>query len=150
MRIVDRETFLQMPTGTVYAKYEPCCFEEVSIKGETCYGFKGEAIDWFCQSLNSPNFEGVNDSGAWMHHLDAIQAGEPSGKLEEVESRDGLFDSDQLFAVWELADVRFLITLLANAAQAIEAGTATTKGRGPKDESAVGACSADAPKGVQP
>lgn len=120
MRIVDRLAFLSLPAGTVYAKYEPCFFEEVSIKGDTCCGLKGEPIDWFYQSLNSPNFEGAHDSGAWMERLDAIQTGMPSGALEEVESRDGLFDQDQLFAIWEPDDVQFLIGILTRASVAVE------------------------------
>lgn len=145
MKIIGRAAFLSLPSGTVYAKYQPCCFDEIAIKGDTCFGFKQEPIDWFYQSLNDTNFEGVNDSGAWMQHLDAIQRGEPSGKLEEVESRDGLFDRDQLFAVWELDDVRFLIRMLTNAAQAIEARRAIDSEAGVVgDESAVAATSGDA------
>lgn len=36
MRIVDRETFLGMPSGTLYAKYEPCVFGPLEIKCDTC------------------------------------------------------------------------------------------------------------------
>ena len=32
MRIVNRTAFLAMPEGTVYAKYQPCFFGELSIK----------------------------------------------------------------------------------------------------------------------
>lgn len=35
MRIVDRKTFLAMPIGTVFSKYEPCVFGNLCIKGET-------------------------------------------------------------------------------------------------------------------
>lgn len=45
MRIVNRQQFLAMPAGTVYAKYEPCSFEDLCIKGDSLPN------DWFYQQI---------------------------------------------------------------------------------------------------
>lgn len=112
MKIVDRLTFLGMPAGTIYAKYEPCFFQEMGIKGETLFSEEGEPRDWLYQDLITPSFADAGDSGEWFSHLDAIQDGQDSSPLERIESRDGCFDADQLFAIWEAADIRFVMSLL--------------------------------------
>jgi hypothetical protein len=42
MRIVNRKTFLEYAPGTLYSKYQPCVFEDLQIKHESCNG-----NDWF-------------------------------------------------------------------------------------------------------
>lgn len=45
MKIINRTQFLAMPEGTVYSKFEPCFFGEISIKGESV------ANDWWHQPI---------------------------------------------------------------------------------------------------
>ena len=35
MKLLNRQQFLAQPSGIVFAKYEPCCFEPWQIKGDT-------------------------------------------------------------------------------------------------------------------
>jgi hypothetical protein len=35
MKIINLTEFRGMPQGTVFCKYDPCCFGELQIKGET-------------------------------------------------------------------------------------------------------------------
>lgn len=119
MRIVDRKTFLELPEGTIYAKYEPCVFGDVQIKGETMRGLTGDmrgvAIDWYAQDL-IPWFQGCQDSKDYFDCLQTIENGVPSPPLDyDIQSRDGLFDSHQKFAVFEDADVKALIERLWKA-----------------------------------
>lgn len=105
MKIVDRAAFLAMPDGTVFAKYQPHVFDELAIKGETMGG------DFVVQDLN-PWFT-TTTGDDYFDQLIAIQAGEPSPPLDyDCAGRDGLFDQDQLFAVFDRADLEALIDRL--------------------------------------
>lgn len=54
MRIVNRQTFLALPAGTVYAKYAPCWLESLHIKGESIqHSGTGEWIDFYHQDLET-------------------------------------------------------------------------------------------------
>jgi len=107
MLIVDRKTFMAMPAGTVFAKYEPCNFGELTIKEDTI----GD-ID-FCVQGIIPCFVDTGDTGAWIDTLTAAENGTPTPPLDyDICGRDGLFDADQLFAVFERHDVEALIARL--------------------------------------
>lgn len=108
MKIVDRATFLSLPPETVFAKYEPQIFGEMRIKGETW------GDDFLAQEL----VEAIAcaDFGELMDMLDrAPETGESIPLDYECQSRDGMFDADQLFAVWEPQDVAALIARLSRA-----------------------------------
>jgi hypothetical protein len=111
MKIVDRATFLKMPAGTVYQKYESCFFDSINVKGDTC----GEN-DWvYLCGIEQPDFPEATDSASWFGCCWAMEKGESKDLYFEVSERDGLFDEDQLFAVWEPDDIRGLIGVLEDA-----------------------------------
>ena len=116
MKIVNRKTFLSLPAGTVYQKYEPCWFGDLAIKGETVSG-----VDWYAWQIG-PWFESMNDSGEHFETIQQAEAtGEETGPMDfEIEGRDGLFDYDQLFAVWSEADVKGLANRLLSALGSID------------------------------
>lgn len=106
MKIVNRETFLTLPAGTVFAKYTPCSFGDVQMKADTC------GADFVCNSL-IPMFEGWSDSDSFLRVCDAMEAGESSPPFDyDSYGRDGFFDQDQLFAVFERRDLEALISQL--------------------------------------
>lgn len=107
MRIVDRKTFLAMPDGTVYAKYEPQDFGPLCVKGDSL----GD-IDFYSGDLCHPRFEGDHGSDTHYDILTEIEGGASVAVYLNVEGRDGLFDKGQLFAIWERADVEALIARL--------------------------------------
>lgn len=110
MRIVDRATFLAMPKGTVYTKYDSCNFGDLCVKDETLPGDH----DWFYQSTVDAVYA---ESGVML--LEVLEAarrtGSPVRMDFDVQDRDGLFDQDQMFAVWDPQDVRGLIARLQRA-----------------------------------
>lgn len=110
MRIVDRATFLAMPAGTVFAKYQPCVFGDLLIKGETLAG----GIDFrYQQIVDSLDVGGSGEFVDRLHLAEAKGAAGPEIEMDfNCESRDGLFDADQLFAVWSRDDVEALINRL--------------------------------------
>lgn len=97
MKIVTREEFLKLPEGTLYSKYQPCVADEIHIKGETWMG------DFCCVDIsNSASF------------LSSSDVSEPVNL--ETPYRDGCaLDKDQLFAVWELDDLKALAQVVNRA-----------------------------------
>ncbi len=106
MKIVDRTAFMAMPAGTVFAKYKPCYFEELSIKEDSTES------DFYVQDL-IPMFVSNGGSEDWFDTLQAAEDGTPTPPLDyNLIGRDGCFDADQLFAVFERHDVEALIARL--------------------------------------
>ena len=110
MRIVSRETFMTLPAGTVYCEYEPCIFGNWLIKGQTIVS-DGENIDWFYDaSLDSL------DAGDLFETLDTMTAQGTSTTVDFYQGgRDGCFAWEQLYAVYEQADLKGLIKRLQEA-----------------------------------
>ena len=111
MRIVSKEEFLQLPSGTVYAEYEPCIFGNLSIKDDTVFSISNQPIDFYCLEIASS----VESSGS-EEFFERVEAMENNGKSFPVDldsvGRDGLFETNQLYAVWEEEDIQSLITVL--------------------------------------
>jgi len=108
MRIVRRPEFLKMPPGTLYSKYKHCVFDDLQIKEETC----GSGNDWIYQNvIDAIEFDSSEQ------FCDDLHAAAETGKSLRMDfdclGRDGAFESDeQMFAVWERADVEALIERL--------------------------------------
>lgn len=129
MRIVDLQTFLAMPAGTVFAKYRPCVFGDLHIKGDTL----ASGTDFFYQQI--VDALDVNDSGEFADELRrATRDGATGPEIAmdfNCEGRDALFDADQLFAVWSRDDVAALIERLTVALQQANACACCGKPRVP-------------------
>lgn len=116
MRIVDRATFLAMPAGTIFAKMgkqmpgQPnLTYGDVAIKGDTI------SNDYVVQNLFTW-FEGTTDTLSWMDTMFRMFEGEESATLDyDFSGRDGLFEQEQLFAVWSRDDARSLVNRLQKA-----------------------------------
>ena len=109
MIIVDRDTFLAMPSGTVYAKVtSPPSpdFEPMEIKGDT------SAIGDFHSRALIGYFEYDDENDERIDPVDALLAGQSRRPAFDCDELDGLFDDDQLFAIFEREDVERLIDQL--------------------------------------
>lgn len=112
MKIVDRKAFLEMPANTLYAKYGHCYFDDLHIKGESIVGHEGELIDWFYQDIAGAL--ATANSIEWTDKLFASHEGGTSIEMDfNCEGRDGCFDKEQLFAIYEKKDVVALIARLS-------------------------------------
>lgn len=111
MRIINREEFLALPANTVYTKYVPCVFGELAIKGDSIKHDNGVAADFFTQEITNAVDTKSSDE---MHKilLCATDFGESFDMEFKSEGRDGTFDIEQLFAVWEKKDIEALINRL--------------------------------------
>lgn len=110
MRIVNRQSFLALPAGTLFSKFQPVIFGELNIKGESTPN------DFYYQDIAGA--VACDNSDEFMDILErAIRTGESFDLNLECMGRDGLYDADQLFAIWEPKDVTALIARLESAMQ---------------------------------
>ena len=106
MKIVNLETFRELPNGTLFMKYEPCNFGDLRVKVETL-----DSDFLFDSITNEIEASGSNEL------FDKLFAAEKDSTLSlemdfDATARDGMFEKDQLFAVYEIADVCGLIDRL--------------------------------------
>lgn len=105
MKIINLAEFRAMPEGTVFCKYEPCNFGELQIKGET----------WESDFI-SASLTGVIESDGSSDMFDKLlqyEKTKESFPLDiEYYGRDGLFEENQLFAVYEKKDIAQLVNKL--------------------------------------
>lgn len=109
MKIVDLATFRAMPSGTVFQKFTPNAFEGLQI----------------LESAEGPDFvatdlcEGLMSGDDWKEADNKIRDMHENGASHPVSfdnsSRDGMFDRDQMFAVWSPEDVEVLMRRLEEA-----------------------------------
>lgn len=113
MKIVTRTSFLAMPPGTVFCKFKPMILDDLLIKGDTTESGQ----DFFYQEIHTSWPVGIGDTGEWIDVMTrAAETGDdlPAPDLD-CESRDGLFNEDQLFIVYSAADVEAIICRLQKA-----------------------------------
>jgi hypothetical protein len=108
MKIVDRKIFLQLPAGTVFSKYQPQIFSGLMIKGESFFYGVG---DFLYQDLIG-NVLAESSTVLFDTLMDKGKTAESFPLDFDVEERDGLFDENQFFAIYEPADIAALIAKL--------------------------------------
>ena len=110
MKIVDLKAFRDLPEGTIASKYDPCIFGDLFIKGRTM------EVDFILTYLT--NEIEANSSDERFDKLDACEKGESVAMSFDESMRDGCFDDDQLFAVWDKPDIEGLIATLTTSLSA--------------------------------
>lgn len=102
MKIVNLEIFRTLPAGTLFAKYEPCVFEAISVKGDT----------WEHDFLYEDIVNAIDNTGSYDFYDKLTDAEENGASLVmdfDCCGRDGCFEDDQLFAIYEKKDVEMLV-----------------------------------------
>lgn len=108
MRIVDQDEFLSMPAGTVYSEYMPQVFTGLFVKES---GSEKYSNDYIETSLIG-NIK-CEDSSEFAEKLfDAVEVGSEVDLDFESGGRNGMFNSEQLYAVYSKEDVKGLIDKL--------------------------------------
>lgn len=102
MKIINRKTFLALPAGIIYSKYYPHVLEELCVKQETI-----ENCDDFLYTNLIHNVK-CNSS---TDYCDKLKTGEFELDFE-VDCRDGCFNDEELFAVYEQRDIDKFIAAL--------------------------------------
>ena len=106
MKIIDRKAFLALPAGVLFSKYQPCLFDVLTIKGDTW----AHCNDFLVQQIA----DGIDCAGSedFAAKCQLMEEGISAGMDFDCLGRDGCFDEDQLFAVWEASDLSALIERL--------------------------------------
>ena len=103
MKLYNRQEFLALPAGVVFAKYEPHCFEQWQIKGDTV-------------TPNDFRYQPFIDVGGEDQELWEAYEELDENKNVKVDFyswyKDGLYEDDMLFAVLEKHEVCGLIERL--------------------------------------
>lgn len=115
MRIYSRQDFMTLPEGVIFAKGKPWFFGTLSVKGDTIF-MEGRAIDFGVRDL--VNIES-HDSGEWSDRLEEMLENKASYPMNDSYGRDGCFDDEDVFLVYETQDIKKLITTLQYAEEVI-------------------------------
>jgi hypothetical protein len=107
MKIITRAEMLKMPVGTVYSRYEPCVFSELYVKADDAGNYEN---DWLYDALIGA--VKTNSSEEFIEKCELMEKGESHDVDFESTGRDGLFDDEQLYAIYEKVDVEKLIARL--------------------------------------
>jgi hypothetical protein len=113
MRIVNREQFLAMPSGTLFAEYDPMVATELIVKWDTCVPFdRLNGGDYTYQNIT---LAVKSDSGGDFTDKMIAAQDDPNLSLEmdfDCSGRAGDYDTKQLYLVYEAEDLRGMIALL--------------------------------------
>ncbi len=125
MRILNKRDFLKQPAGIVYCYSNEgivgfhCC--PIRIKGDTCkkcINPEEEPSDWFEVYLNE--FENTDSEDYCCKYSEMLEEHKSYPLMEEISGRNGLFDEDDTFLVYEKNDLDLLIKMLQNAKPYVE------------------------------
>lgn len=108
MRILPRSEFVKLPGGTLFSYYEPSAFRGLLIK-KSDYAPEMENDFYVIDLIGAIDCTGSTDYG---QKCDVMEAGGSVPMDFTTPSREGLFDDKLLYAVYEPADVRDLISAL--------------------------------------
>jgi hypothetical protein len=107
MKILTRKQFMEMPAGTVFSYYQPCFFNGLSIKDSSPEkGYPDFSMSDLIGSVEHGN------SDEFSTKCDQMELGESMPVDFEFSGREGLFDDELLYAVYEKEDVIKLINRL--------------------------------------
>ena len=113
MKIVNKKQFFELPNGVLYSKYKPCYFNGLYIKLDTLNDLNGEPIDFIYQDLIAEL--DVNDSDEYIDVLTEAQETHEHIELDfECSQREGLYDDDQMFAVYSKEEILNLSKIISN------------------------------------
>jgi hypothetical protein len=114
MRIINLDEFLTLPVGSLFCKYRPAFFEEISI-------FHGKNDDWSKDFVYSDLVEfDADDDTAHSHLMDAMVEDSSLDVPLSIEetSRDGFYNDDQLFLVFSKEDLKLMAQAINTAIEA--------------------------------
>ena len=108
MKIVNRKEFLLLPPETVFSYYEPCIFSGLYVKVCQPGQYKNDFL--------TDNLIGEIYCDGSHEMIDLLEESRETGKSLKLDfdctDRDGMFNDEQLFAIYEKEDVSSLIVRL--------------------------------------
>lgn len=104
MKVVDKKTFLTLPQGTFFCKGVQWVFYDICIKGETLSEY-----DFYYSSLCEMH---SNNSKDFFDQLENSLTCGISYSLNHSEGRDGTYDMNDLFLIYEKEDLSMIKNLI--------------------------------------
>ena len=111
MRLYTRSEFLELPAGTVYCQGGEWYFENLCFKAET------RGNDW---RYTDPAWVDCESSEECIDRLIEMKEHKASYAMQESEGRDGCYNDDDLFLVFEKPDLEKLRTWIDAAISACD------------------------------
>lgn len=100
MRIVSRAEFMKLPAGTLFAKGKPMYFGSLCVKGDSLES------DWIDRQLVWFEEHGsTGDEFDQGHRWDEMVENGASFPMHTGYGRDGCFDNEDLFLIYERDDL---------------------------------------------
>ena len=112
MKIVNLETFLNSPKGTIFQKWEPNIFEPLCIFENSCGNNEDFLYREFRGNVEFP--EEHANYGTIQYYKKEIPNMENLYVDFNCVERDGCFDHQQMFAIYEKKDLKEMIQILQN------------------------------------
>lgn len=101
MKILNRKDFLNLPSGTIFSEYLPCNLYGLFVKEDTCGDNDYNEIDL----ISSIELKESED------YCTVLEGG--NFKMDyKYSGRNGHFEDEQLYAVYEQKDINKLIEYL--------------------------------------
>ncbi|MES2864097.1 MAG: hypothetical protein V4666_08265 [Bacteroidota bacterium] len=120
MKVVNKNTFYDLPSGTVYSMYEPMNIFGLKIKGNTLrHGHNNLPYDYTYVDLVGNVLH--DSSEEYFDLMNNLVIGETSFHLDfECHERDGMFEPKEMFCIYERADLIGLINKLTKSLNLIK------------------------------
>jgi hypothetical protein len=112
MKILQRKDFMDTPRGTLWSYYEPCIFRDLNVKTTDKSDYENDFVYFGLIG----EFD-VQDSSDYAEICTKMELGESIPASFEETTREGLFDDEQLFLVYEKEDVNNMIKVLQGIIQ---------------------------------
>jgi len=103
MRIYNRKEFLKLPNGTIFCKGTKWCFDNISVKDDS---WENDFLYVYLCDIEA------NNSDQLIDRLEDSLSNGTSYPITNHTLRDGMFDEDAIFLVFEEKDLEFLINIM--------------------------------------
>lgn len=117
MKIYNRQAFLKLPPGVIFAKGQRWSFDSLMVKGESLnVDVQGLIGDFTFRDLVWID-RGKNDAEQF-DHLESMKREGASYPVNKDYIRDGYFDEEEIFLVYEREDLVSMLTAFSMALMA--------------------------------
>ena len=118
MKVINRRDFIKLKAPVLFSEFEPCVFGPLSIKYQS-YEFDSGGNDYCDVTINSA----IKSESSFDFSNKCFDMEEKNISVDvdlETATRDGMFNYDQMYAIWENKDIDKLISKLKECKQQVK------------------------------
>lgn len=112
MRVYNRKDFMKLPEGVLYSSGKKWYFDSLYVKGDTL-----RPNDFTCRCLN---WISAFDDSNQFDKLEKSLSDGTSIQMQDAYGRDGGFDDEDIFLVFEKEDLEELERVIARAKKVVK------------------------------